>query len=102
MVEHQLSKQKVASSNPGSAWSWGERCRRSAKGPDRGFKLLDQKVCAVECTRRNLGTISYFQTTLLIANLYNVFLGLRCIKAWDREKLHVRKNKELLELHITH
>ena len=25
LVEHHLSKQKVASSNPGSAWSWGER-----------------------------------------------------------------------------
>ena len=33
LVEHHLSKQKVASSNPGSAWSWGERRRRSAKGP---------------------------------------------------------------------
>ena len=93
LVEHQLSKQKVASSNPGSAWSWGERRRRSAKGPDRGFKLLDQKVCAVECTRRNLGTISYFQTTLLIANLYNVFLGLRCIKAWDRKNYTFEKTK---------
>ena len=27
LFEHHLSKQKVASSNPGSAWSWG-----SAKG----------------------------------------------------------------------
>ena len=25
LVEHDLSKQKVASSNPGSAWSWSER-----------------------------------------------------------------------------
>ena len=33
LVEHRLSKQKVASSDPGSAWSWGKRRRRSAKGP---------------------------------------------------------------------
>ena len=31
LAEHHLSKQKVASSNPGSAWSWGERRWRSAK-----------------------------------------------------------------------
>ena len=32
LVEHQLSRQKVVSSNPGSAWSWGERRWGSDKG----------------------------------------------------------------------
>ena len=31
LVEHDLSKQKVASSNPSSAWSWIERRWHSAK-----------------------------------------------------------------------
>ena len=33
LEEHQLSKQKVASTNPSSVWSWGKRRCGFAKGP---------------------------------------------------------------------
>ena len=61
LVEHHLSKQKVASSNPGSAWSWGERRRRSAKGPIGSMwpPGPPSRMLEKSCVRVKWGAVQY-------------------------------------------